>query len=122
MRGGVADHPGADLRVFIVHHDGKTLLEIGGELDLATVDGLAERLELIVEEGIGDVVVDMSMVTFCDALTLRVLMDAFQRLAAAGRALQVTAASHGVTRLLEAAGVSWLTDERDLPAARRTSC
>ena len=58
------------LRLFIINAGSIARLEVGGELDLATVDALREHLDLLVESGTGDVEVDMARVTFCDATAL----------------------------------------------------
>jgi len=93
-----------DLRVFISHVGTRTRLEVGGEVDLATADQIAERLAMIAEFGGGDVDVDMSLVTFCDSTGLKVFLNAAQRLNGDGRALRLTRASDQVTRLLDLTG------------------
>ena len=57
------------LRLFITNTARRSRLEVGGEIDLATVDALRDHLALLVESGTGDVDVDMAAVTFCDATT-----------------------------------------------------
>src|SRR4051812_29563634 len=79
----------SDVRVFVVNRGSVTLLEVGGELDLATLSTLEDHLDLAVEQGRGDVVVDMSQVRFCDSTALCALVAAHRRAAAAGRRVGV---------------------------------
>jgi anti-sigma B factor antagonist len=89
------------LRLFIVHTGSIARLEIGGELDLATVGTLRDHLDLLVESGTGDVEVDMARVTFCDASGLSVIVAAHHGLAEVGRRMRIVAASSRVLRLLQ---------------------
>jgi anti-sigma B factor antagonist len=78
--------PGDDVLVLAVH----------GELDLFTVPELRERLRAHVEEGSGDVVVDLCACELVDAGGCRALLTASRRLAAHGRRLAIvnTVAAH----------------------------
>src|SRR5215207_1786295 len=93
------------LRLFITNTAPRSRLDVGGEIDLATIDALREHLALLVEAGTGDVDVDMAAVTFCDATVLRVLFAAHQTLDADGRHIQIINASAPTTRLLHLAGL-----------------
>ena len=97
--------PSEALRSFITNTGPRARLDVGGEIDLATVDAVRDHLALLVEAGTGDVEVDMAAVTFCDATVLRVLLSAQQTLAVDGRRLQVVNASAPTTRLLQLAGL-----------------
>ena len=96
------------LRLFTTNSGRRAQLDVGGELDLATVEAFREHLELLVESATGEVDVDMALVTFCDATTLNVLVAAHHRLASAGRHLRIINASQPVLRLLELAGLDAL--------------
>jgi len=89
------------LCLFITNTGRRSQLDIGGELDCATVGAVRDHLELLVESGTGDVDVDMALVTFCDAATLSVLVTVHHQLAALDRHLRVINASRPVIRLLE---------------------
>ena len=89
------------LRLFIINAGSIARLEVGGELDLATVDALREHLDLLVESGTGEVEVDMARVTFCDATALSALVAARHRLDAVDRRLRIVHASSRVVRLLQ---------------------
>jgi anti-sigma B factor antagonist len=91
------------LWLFITNNGPRSRLDVGGEIDLATIDALRDHLALLVEAGIGDVQVDMAAVTFCDATVLHVLLAARQTLDADGRHLHVVNPSPSTLRLLELA-------------------
>jgi anti-anti-sigma factor len=81
---------------------------VGGEIDMATSDQMAETLLAIADSGQGHVEIDMSKVTFCDSTGLKVLLDAHRTLADAGRVLRLTRASDQVMRLLVLSGTQVL--------------
>ena len=91
------------LRLFTTNSGSRARLDVGGELDLATVGALSDHLGLLVEHGIGDVEVDMSLVTFCDLSALRVFDAAHRQLASRNRQLCIIKPSRPVVRLLQLA-------------------
>jgi anti-sigma B factor antagonist len=93
------------LRLFITNTGPRARLDVGGELDAATVGQFADHLALLVDAGTGDVDVDMAHVTFCDAATLRVLVTVHQQLRRRDRRLRVVNASRSVMRLLQLTGL-----------------
>ena len=88
------------LRLFITNTGSRSRFDVGGALDVATVGPFGDHLALLVDAGSGDVDVDMALVTFCDAATLRVLVTAHHQLSARGRRLRVINGSRPVLRLL----------------------
>jgi anti-anti-sigma factor len=88
------------LRLFTTNTGSRSRFDVGGELDVATVGPFGDHLALLVDAGSGDVDVDMALVTFCDAATLRVLVTAHHQLSARGRRLRVINGSRPVLRLL----------------------
>ena len=93
------------LRLFTTNASGRSRLDVGGEIDLATVDALRDHLDVLVASGTGDVDVDMAAVTFADATVLHVLLPAHQTLNAAGRHIHVINASTPISRLLRLTGL-----------------
>ena len=93
------------LRLFITNTGSRSQLDVGGELDLDTAGPLDQHLALLVDAGTGDVDIDMALVTFCDAASLRVLVTAHDQLGARGRRLSVINASRPVLRLLTLTGL-----------------
>ena len=78
------------LRLFITNTAPRSRLDVGGEIDLATIDALRDHLALLLESGTGDIDVDMAGVVFCDATVLR---GAARRPPDAGRRLGATSGS-----------------------------
>lgn len=84
-------------------------IAVSGEIDAHT----APRVTDAIEAFDGPVLdLDMSGVNFVDSSGLRVLVQAHQRLAGAGRELRLVAASPAVKRLLEISGVDEYLDVR----------
>src|SRR5215211_2343040 len=76
--------------------DGVRLLEVFGELDLATAPRLCAQLDAARTQRVRRVVVDLTGVDFCDSTGLRALMGASTELRHAGGA---------VARLFDIAGI-----------------
>jgi anti-anti-sigma factor len=93
------------LRLFITNTGSRSRLDVGGELDVATVGPFSEHLALLADAGTGDVDVDMALVTFCDAATLRALITVHEQLSVRGRRLRVVNPSRSVLRLLQLTGL-----------------
>lgn len=93
-----------------------TVLDIAGEIDLATAPQLNARIETIQPDA--TVVLDMSGVTFMDSTGLRVLIGAHERSKEAGGRLAVVASEGPVTKLLSITGVdAWLDLHDSLSSA-----
>jgi anti-anti-sigma factor len=79
---------------------------LAGEIDLATIAALEAAIEATEEAcGDGDVVLDMSGVTFIDSSGLRVLVTANDRQDASDRRLIIRNPSVSVLRVLEITGL-----------------
>jgi anti-anti-sigma factor len=88
--------------------DGVTLVRLVGELDVASVAELRDRLQLVGGEG-RHVVVVLTMASFIDSTILGVLLGALRRAKEERRgfvfALEPDAASGAIDRLLEMSGL-----------------
>ncbi|MCX5443810.1 MULTISPECIES: STAS domain-containing protein [unclassified Streptomyces] len=96
------------LRVSSRRHEGWTVVEVSGELDVATGNQLGDHLEeVIAERTPARVVLDMSGLDFCDASGLSVLVAAHH--AAKGRQgqLRLVCPQWRIRRLLH---ITELTD------------
>jgi anti-sigma B factor antagonist len=80
---------------------------LAGEIDLASIDALEAAITATEQDAAadGDVVLDMSGVTFLDSSGLRVLVTANDRLAGAGSRLVIRRPSASVLRVLEITGL-----------------
>jgi anti-sigma B factor antagonist len=86
------------LTVEVRQEPGHTLATVAGEVDIATVPQLQERLAAPAAAG-RPLIIDLDRVTFIDAAGLGVLARAASRAAAHGSSLYVVCARHQVQRL-----------------------
>jgi anti-anti-sigma factor len=83
-----------------------------GEYDLANAGELAFRLQRIVGETRGDVLLDCSDLRFWDSSAVVVLADIHERLVLDGRRLLLRGLAPTPRRVLEVLGLTeWLEDE-----------
>lgn len=89
-----------------VVHDGSTVLvSVVGELDLATAPVLRARLEPVVAERPGIVVLDTSRVPFVDSAGIAAVLGTYRQLQAEGGELRLGPMSDGVERVFAVAGI-----------------
>lgn len=101
-------HRSADMRLLIAEDGVGVVIGADGELDIATTPALRRDLAIVIDAGQGDVLVDMSTVTFCDSTVLGTLVAARLELAATGRRMRIVQPSRSVRRLLRIAELSQL--------------
>jgi anti-sigma B factor antagonist len=95
---------------------GRTVVELGGELDLATAPTLEQNIGEVVDEGAGDLVIDLRGLGFMDSTGLRALLGFRARLQEAERELVLVVSEGPVLRLLELTGlVARFTVVSELP-------
>ena len=86
--------------------EGVRLLEVFGELDLASAPRLCALLDAARTQRVKRVVVDLTGVDFCDSTGLRALMGASTELRHAGGRLAVAVLPDGpVSRLFDVTGI-----------------
>jgi len=100
------------LTVEIRGEPGHVLITVAGEVDIATVPQLQERLAASAASG-QPLIVDLDLLTFIHAAGLGVLASAASRAAAHGASLHAVCARHQVRRLFTIAGL-----DRQIPLAR----
>lgn len=95
------------------------IIELGGELDLASAPVVAGRVDALRRDGRrARVVVDLSELEFCDSTGLRALIGAAAEIRAAGGRLVVSVGEGNVARLLAITGAAeWLEIHPDLETA-----
>ena len=85
--------------------EGVRLLEVFGELDLATAPHLCSKLDGARTNGVRRVAVDLTGVDFCDSTGLRALIGASTELRVVGGRLAVACLPEGpVSRLFDVSG------------------
>jgi anti-sigma B factor antagonist len=100
------------LTVEVRQESGHMLATVAGEVDIATVPQLQQRLAAPAASG-RPLIVDLDRVTFIDAAGLGVLARAASLAAAHGSSLHVVCARHQVRRLFTITGL-----DRQIPFAR----
>ena len=91
--------------------DGRVVVHVAGEVDMATAPALREALEdLIVDQGNLFVTVDLARTTFMDSTGLHALVRALNNVRARGGALTLADPPAIISRLFEVAGLTTLFD------------
>jgi len=76
-----------DVSVHTYEKGGRSVVEVGGEIDVYTAPVLRERLAALHEAGHHDIVVDLRAVRFMDSTGLGVLVGVLKRVRLAGGSL-----------------------------------
>ncbi len=82
------------------------MVEVSGELDLASSGALEEELLRITDSGAEQVIVDLRQLEFMDSTGLGTLVKGYQRAAGAGQRFALVRGSEQVQRLLSLTGVA----------------
>ena len=96
-------------RPFVVDEsyvDGRSVVALVGELDLATAPELRERLGLLFERGENEVTLDLTHLDFVDSTGLSVFVMLFTRVQAAGGSMLIRNPSSAVMRIFEITGLA----------------
>jgi anti-sigma B factor antagonist len=100
-----------DFSVTMRREQDSAVIEVRGELDLATADSVREAIRVTDESEIGRVVVDLSEVTFLDSTGLGMLLEARARDRELADRLRFVAPQHDqVSRLLALTGTRELLE------------
>jgi anti-sigma B factor antagonist len=91
---------------------GYVIVSVAGEIDIATVDRLRQRLSALAAAGV-PLVADLDQVSFIDATGLGALAGAARQAAAHGVSLHVVCARPQTRRLFRVTGL-----DRQVPLAR----
>ena len=90
------------LSIRVTRNDGTTVVEVAGELDIASVPELAHEFGTLEP---CNVTVDLTRVTFVDSSGLRCLVEAHERTHDDGNTLRVRGTSRIVRRTFEITGL-----------------
>ncbi|MGW0481645.1 STAS domain-containing protein [Nonomuraea sp. NPDC003214] len=102
-----------DFHLTTTLRDGRVTVVVSGELDIATTPLLRARLREAAARGPGEVVLDLSGLTFADAAGLGALVSARLHAESAGTALVLAEVPASLARLLRITGL----DAQLLPPA-----
>jgi anti-sigma B factor antagonist len=101
----MTDAPTEQFRMEEHRRDGSVVLRLRGELDLASADTVAQRLDALAEAGEA-VVLDVDHLSFMDSSGLRVVLQAAEHRRKSGWRFSLTAGSQQVRNLFASAGVT----------------
>ena len=77
------------------------LFVLTGEADLHRAPELRNEMSAVIDDGINDLIVDLSEVTFIDSMTLGVLLGAMKRVKPQGGRLCVVVQDANIRRIFE---------------------
>ena len=100
---------------------GCTVVELHGDLDMATAPPLRECLQKLLDAGDRQVVVDMAGVSFMDSSALGALVTSFKALREAGGRLSLAAVQPPVRSVLSITSVDEVIDVFDTVEAAETA-
>lgn len=97
---------------FTQHHAAEwTVLEINGEIDIATAPLVSDTVHRLIErEGVEKLLLDLRGVAFLDAAGVGALVRAHKLLIARGERLRLTGLRPNIARVLHVTGVNRLFD------------
>ena len=101
----------------VVHQGGATVVALHGEQDLSVVADLREALTLAIAGGNGDLIIDLTDVSFVDLTIVRALAHGRELLQNQSRDMFVRGPSRTVGRALELCGLA----DADEPAPHPTT-
>jgi len=107
-----------ELKVSMRSQGGRTIMSVGGEIDLYTAPRLhGELVTALAGGGPEQIVVDMSGVEFCDSTGMNVLLAAHRRAREQGGDLELAAPRPAIKKILQVTGLESVFTVVDDPAA-----
>jgi anti-sigma B factor antagonist len=94
------------------------LIAVRGEVDLRNRDRLAAIIREAASRTVGDLILDLADLSFCDATGIDVMVDAHHNLVRAGRHLIIINAGNQLRRLFKLAQAGFLLDMPDRSVQR----
>jgi anti-sigma B factor antagonist len=95
-----------ELNLSIQYHGDRALIQVGGEVDLATCPQLQAVVVELVDRGFHQLIVDLEQVSFLDCAGIGVLVDARQRVQAHDGSLRLVRPRPLVWRVLALTGMT----------------
>jgi anti-sigma B factor antagonist len=85
---------------------GQAILTVSGEIDIMTADALEQAIATIIDSGAGEVIVDLSGVTFMDSAGINALLKGRRSADDHGQRFRVNGATGIVRQVLDLTGVA----------------
>lgn len=95
-----------DLSLSTRTEGGRTIVEVGGEIDVYTAPKLREQLVELVNEGQFHLIVDMEAVDFLDSTGLGVLVGGLKRVRAHEGSLQLVCTQERILKIFRITGLT----------------
>ena len=95
-----------DLSLETRQEDGRTIIEVGGEIDVYTAPRLRDKITELVGEGNYDLVIDMERVDFLDSTGLGVLVGGLKRVRAHDGSLRLVCTQERILKIFRITGLT----------------
>lgn len=99
-----------DVSVHSFEEGGRTVVQVGGEIDVYTAPVLRERLAALHEKGRHELVIDLRAVRFMDSTGLGVLVGVLKRVRLAGGSLALVIDSERVLKVFRITALTQIFD------------
>ena len=86
--------------------DGKTIVAVGGEIDVYTAPKLRDKITELVAAGVYDLVIDMEAVEFLDSTGLGVLVGGLKRVRAHEGSLRLVCNQERILKIFRITGLT----------------
>ena len=86
--------------------DGKTIVAVGGEIDVYTAPKLRDKITELVAAGVYDIVIDMEGVEFLDSTGLGVLVGGLRRVRAHDGSLDLVCTREPILKIFRITGLT----------------
>ncbi len=106
-----------DLSLATREVDGKTLVTVGGEIDVYTAPKLRDKITALVADGVYDIVIDMEGVEFLDSTGLGVLVGGLKKVRAHDGSLQLVCTQDRLLKIFRITGLAKVFVIHDSPEA-----
>lgn len=94
-----------DLSINRADHGERTVVSLGGEIDVYTAPFVRERLDEVIHDGKVDIVVDLTAVRFLDSTGLGVLVGRLKLTRSLGGALRLVSREERVLKVFQITGL-----------------
>ena len=95
----------SQLQVFVSRSESTTRVIVAGELDAASAVSLSEQLRHVTSDLVGDLSVDVGLLSFIDSTGLSLLVSLHKKVGALGHTLTICDPTPPTRRLLQITGL-----------------
>jgi anti-sigma B factor antagonist len=95
-----------DLTLETREADGKTVVAVGGEIDVYTAPKLRDKITELVGDGVYDIVIDLSAVEFLDSTGLGVLVGGLKKVRAHDGSLMLVCNQDRLLKIFRITGLA----------------